>query len=422
MIEFKGFDDWVPIFRGGKQKDSMGREHDGDALIDKAVAKFNAAVHEPPACIGHPADNKPAYGWVKGLKKGTDASGALLFAKFGQVQQDFGEMVKRGNFKKRSSAFYPDGSLRHVAFLGAAPPAVKGLPDMAFSDEPGAIFEFADYQTVWSWEAIARIFGKLRDYLIEKEGAEKADLIIDTYRLQEITDAAAKEKQELQQEAQVGTAQSILTYYEKEDDMTFKQKFIAAFNEIIGKMPDEGPAQAATAIAGQFSEADIQAAVAQATAKAAKEAREEVALEFAEKDKQARKAARKSEIDAWCGSMVKAGKLTPAMVKFGVPEFMTAFAEKDDVIEFGEAKDKATLYDRFKAFFEAEMPKMVTFKEVATRDKDTGGQGGAGEKLATLTGAKMKENKALNYSAAFAEVQRENPDLAREYAAEFREE
>lgn len=417
MINFKGFEGWVPIFKGGKQIDSMGREHDGDALIDKAVAKFNASVHEPPACIGHPADNAPAFGWVEGLKK----QGGLLLAKFKQVEPAFAGMVQQGLFKKRSSAFYPDGTLRHVAFLGAAPPAVKGLPDMTFSDEAGAVFEFADYQTVWAWESIARLFGKVRDYLIEKEGMDKADQVISAYQIQEITDAAAKEKQELQQEAQVEAAQTGNYKEKKEDNMTFKQKFVAAFNEFIGKMPDDGPAQTAIATAGQFTEADIEAAKRQVAQDTEKETREKVAAEFAERERTALQTARRGEIASWCEAMVKAGKMTPAMVKFGIPEFMTAFSEKDDLIEFGETKDKTTLYDRFKAFFETEMPKVVTFGEVATRDKDAGGTGGAGEKLTALTGTKMKENKNLTYSAAFAEVQRENPDLAREYAAEFQE-
>jgi len=136
-----GFEDWVPIFRGGRQIDSAGRVHDGAALIDSAVAKFNAAEHEPPAVIGHPKDNAPAWGWVEGLKK----EGNLLLAKFRQVQPEFADMVRKGLFKKRSAAFYPDGRLRHVGFLGAMPPAVKGLPDIgAFDEGESVTFEFAE--------------------------------------------------------------------------------------------------------------------------------------------------------------------------------------------------------------------------------------------------------------------------------------
>ena len=37
MIEFKGFNDWIEIFRGGTQIDSQGRSPwDGDKMIESA--------------------------------------------------------------------------------------------------------------------------------------------------------------------------------------------------------------------------------------------------------------------------------------------------------------------------------------------------------------------------------------------------
>ena len=55
----------------------------------------------------------------------------------------FAEMVQAGRFPKRSAAFYPDGRLRHVGFLGAMPPAVKGLKNISFGNDDDAIaFEF----------------------------------------------------------------------------------------------------------------------------------------------------------------------------------------------------------------------------------------------------------------------------------------
>lgn len=348
-MEFKGFDDWVPIFRGGQQTDSAGRVHNGNALIDRAVSTFNVSRHEPPVVVGHPADNAPAFGWVDGLQK----QGNLLMARFKQVQPAFADMVRQGLFKKRSAAFYPDGSLRHVGFLGAMPPAVKGLPDIGFDEGECTTFEF-------------------------NEETEKEEVKMPT----------------------------------------FKEKLNAVFNELIGKMPDEGPATVVVAPVPQFSEADIEAIKKAAAETAAKEEREKVASEFAEKARVAAQDARKATIASWCDRMVKEGKMTPAMVKYGVPEFMTAFAEREDVLEFGETKDKATLFDRFCQFWETEMPKVVTFGEVARRDQAMGG-GNAGGKLAAMTAQRMKENKELTYSAAFAEVQGENPDLAREYHQEI---
>ncbi len=342
-----GFEDWVPIFRGGRQIDSAGRVHDGAALIDSAVAKFNAAEHEPPAVIGHPKDNAPAWGWVEGLKK----EGNLLLAKFRQVQPEFADMVRKGLFKKRSAAFYPDGRLRHVGFLGAMPPAVKGLPDIgAFDEGESVTFEFAE------------------------ESAER------------------------------NRKMSI------EDKMN---DFLDKLGGLLKREPN--PAGGAPA----FSEADLETAKKQAAEDAAKKEREKVQAEFAEQQKKDRIAARKAEIDSWCAGMVKEGKMTPAMVKFGVPEFLAAFAESDDVLEFGEEKTKATLYDRFQAFFAEERPKVVEFKEIATRDRDAGGQGSAGAKVEALIQGRMKADRELSYVGAFAEVQRDNPDLVREYQQEI---
>ena len=67
--------------------------------------------------------------------------GDRLLAKFAQVDPAFERMVGEGKFKKRSASFYrrPDGlSLRHVGFLGAQPPDVKGLADVKFEDGAAA--------------------------------------------------------------------------------------------------------------------------------------------------------------------------------------------------------------------------------------------------------------------------------------------
>lgn len=198
-----------------------------------------------------------------------------------------------------------------------------------------------------------------------------------------------------------------------EEKMT---EFLDKLGSLLKRDPGPGTGAPAT-----FSEADIETAKKQAATEAAQAERDKVTAEFAEQRKKDRIATRRGEVTAWCEGMVKTGKMTPAMVKYGVPEFLMAFAESDDVLEFGEEKAKATLYDRFKTFFEAEMPKVVTFKEIATRKTAAASQGNPGEKLDSLVAAKLKDSKDLTYSAAFAEVQRENPDLAAEYAAEFTE-
>ncbi len=94
------------------------------------MASYNPEHHEAPVVVGHPKSNGPAYGWVEKLKR----VGGVLMAKLKQVEPAFAEIVEAGRYKKRSASFYADGSLRHVGFLGAQPPAVKGLKDFAFDE------------------------------------------------------------------------------------------------------------------------------------------------------------------------------------------------------------------------------------------------------------------------------------------------
>ena len=404
-MNFSGFDDWIPIFRGGRQIDSRGKEHDGDALIDKALANFNTASHEPAACIGHPAHDKPAYGWVSELSKGADKLGTLLLAKFKQVEPTFASMVKDGRFKKRSAAFYPNGTLRHVGFLGAMPPAVKGLPDVAFAEGEFATFDFAE---PYQWNSLADIFRRIREYFIEKEGQETADRMIPDWRIDDLRAAG-----------QAPTDQPLTaSYTEKEDNkMKFKEKLAAFFKDLLDTMPDDGPATTVTdPPAGKFSEADLE----NARVEAARLEREKVTREHEEKVIISRQAAQRGEISTFCDSLVAQGRILPATVKFGLPEILFALASEENQIEFGESKEKATPYERMKALLSAAKP-LVTFGEVATRDRDTGGQAGtAGAKLEALVRAKMKENKDMSYSAAFAEAQQDNPELAQQYEEEFR--
>ncbi|NUQ82944.1 MAG: hypothetical protein HUU10_15175 [Bacteroidetes bacterium] len=135
-------DQWFEVFRIGKHTDSAGNSREWtEADLDLIVSNYRAEEHEAPIVIGHPKDNDPAYGWVEALKR----EGSILLAKAKQVVPEFAEAVKSGLFKKRSISLYPDMTLRHVGFLGAVPPAVKGLADLQFADkEIPVVIEFGE--------------------------------------------------------------------------------------------------------------------------------------------------------------------------------------------------------------------------------------------------------------------------------------
>lgn len=404
-MKFKGFDNWIEIFRGGKQSDSSGKEHDGDALIDRAIESFDLSQHEPPVVVGHPKDNAPAYAWVEGIKKEVRNGVNVLLAKFKQVVPEFEDLVKRGLFKKRSASFYPDGRLRHVGFLGAAPPAVKGLADLKFTDEETVTFEFSD-------EAIgtlARMLRRLRDWLIEKEGKEAADAVLPDWDIEYLREQADRNDN-------LTPATAYAEPQPKEASM-FREKFknfLSFMGVDMSKVPDDAlPIEAPKdAVGGQFTEADIEAAKKEAAAAE----RKKVNAEFAEKERTAAREARGKAISDWADGLVKEGKIIPAWVKMGLKEFCQALNAESEIV-FAEGK-KTTALDWFKGFI-AEMPKVVEFKEIARRDENVQ-TGDASAKLEALIKQKMAADKTLTYSTAFSEVQKENADLVTEYLQEVR--
>lgn len=125
-------DQWIEVFKAGTHTDAAGNERAWtEADLDTIAASYDPEKHEAPVVIGHPADNGPAYGWVESLRR----DGSTLLARLKGVVPEFSDAVKAGLYKKRSIALYPDLSLRHLGFLGAMPPAVKGLADIKFDDD-----------------------------------------------------------------------------------------------------------------------------------------------------------------------------------------------------------------------------------------------------------------------------------------------
>src|SRR5215471_7769885 len=96
---------WIEIFRAGRHVDNHGEARDvGIDFLEAAVLNLDTAIHQPPAVIGHPEDNKPAYGWTEELR----VNGGKLEARLGQVDPGFEELVRSGRLKKRSASFYID--------------------------------------------------------------------------------------------------------------------------------------------------------------------------------------------------------------------------------------------------------------------------------------------------------------------------
>jgi hypothetical protein len=190
-------DPQIEIFRAGRHTPMEGGALSfSEADLAAMASAYDPAVHEAPIVVGHPRADAPAYGWVGGLA----LAGDRLQASARQVDPAFAELVAAGRFKKVSASFYaPDSPanpkpgayyLRHVGFLGAQPPAVKGLKAASFAeDEPGVI-HFAD---AWSLGVVARLMRGLREWVIGREGLEAADRVLPAYEIEMLSTSAAVE-------------------------------------------------------------------------------------------------------------------------------------------------------------------------------------------------------------------------------------
>ncbi|HBS8663325.1 peptidase [Klebsiella pneumoniae] len=160
---------------------------------------YDPSVSEAPFVIGHPSLTAPAYGWAERL----EYRDGIVYAAPRQVNPAFAEAFNAGSYKKRSLSIYqPDSPgnpkpghfyARHVGFLGAVPPGVKGLPDAQFAEASGdnGPLEFA---LPWEADNLASLFQSIRDWVIQEKSIEQADSIIPQWRIQSILDSATDDR------------------------------------------------------------------------------------------------------------------------------------------------------------------------------------------------------------------------------------
>lgn len=397
------------------------------------------------------------------------AEGGKLLAKLKDLAPEFKDWVKRGLYKKVSIALYPDLGLRHVGFLGATPPAIKGLKQASFSEKAAWIIvediEMADL-TQREKDKQAQE-GRSKKYNIAiKDGGNLTkpsewDTVPDEEFLDPVnyrypcpnadqTRAAAAYWGKPDNQAQYSSEErAIISKRLDAREKHFKigqhadmvenadlrslqgdinkkggkkmdlRKFFSDLSALITGaekelVPDD-PAR-------RFTEADLQAKVKEAKDFAFADTQKKVEVEVKAKEEAEKKLkeieikGRKDAIASFCEGLCKEGKLTPALRKIIEP-VMIAVSEIPDQIEFSEGVKKTRL-EGIKDFL-TELSKVITFRELVPRE-GPGSGGNAGDKLSALIKKKMEKNKDLSYGAAFAEVQKENPELATDLLEEIR--
>lgn len=173
----------IEIFKVGSWTSSEGQtirftEND----LRKTAAVYDPAKFDAPLVLGHPKTDDPAYGWVKNLFY----ADGKLFAEADDLVPAFSEAVAKKRYKKISASFYAPNHpgnpvpgtyyLRHVGFLGAAAPAVKGLKPVAFAGTAdGALtFDFAEEAPAKEARA-AGILAKIKELIADKFGEDDAE-------------------------------------------------------------------------------------------------------------------------------------------------------------------------------------------------------------------------------------------------------
>jgi hypothetical protein len=321
------------IFKPGKWTTMSGESIEFSAADVAATATaFDPRLGKAPLVIGHPATDDPAQGWADSLI----ANDRGLFAKPAQVDPAFAESVRAGRYGTVSAKFYRPTDLnnpkpgvwylRHVGFLGAAAPGVKGLDDPSFAAGDDCVC-FQEGVAFSEWDDVdnASLWRNLREWIIGKFGQVEADNVIPSYTVKSLEQGAQDEVREAA------------------DDATAT----AATGSDCAAMPTP-----------QFSESK--------PTETAVTPEEKAALE-AENNRL------RTELSA-----NKASQMHAANVAFcdGLPGVMPAwrdvavatldhFAAQPAPVEFGEGDAKAPLADQFKAMLAA-LPAAVQFGETAT--------------------------------------------------------
>lgn len=364
----------LEIFKAGNHTSASGVALSfSESDLEATVRAYDPALHEAPIVIGHPKDNGPAYGWVSGLEY---ADGALV-AKPSQVDPQFAEIVAAGRFKKRSASFYsPDSPqnpvpgvyyLRHVGFLGAQPPAVKGLRDVAFSEEEGVV-EFADDGMVTG--ILALMMRRLRDFFIAEYGVDKAQGIIPDFMVQDI-EAAARAPSEEPYPA-------------------------PAFSD-----PREEPSMTMTP--EQIAELEAKAARADEL-QAALEKRDAEFAELSSKQAEADKAAALVGIKAEIEPHVQAGRVLPAEVD-SLASFAASLDAATETVDFVEGEETRKVSAR--ALFLSQLgrrPVAVDFSERAPGGDTEGSQTADSADLARKARAYAEQRRSAGDQISFTEA------------------
>jgi hypothetical protein len=297
-----------------------------EADLDNMAKSFNS--DEPiPLIIGHSSDYKghtriPVFGRILG---GLKRVGQDLVAMGVEFNEKLAEWVREGFYPQRSIELTKDNKrVLAVGMLGAAPPAVKGLPgnDEALQEialqfaemQDNKVVEFAlDVEALAVDDTFKSLSATCMKFLetIEKmlvDGMEPEKLSTQLWEMQaDMCEALNLHEQFLKKIEQIetrGEMTSRLSGWEQ-----FKEKLTSLFNK---RKETEMEAQKEKEYQEQIAARDAQIKEFQEKERIAAEAKAKADKEAIEAAQKAKDEQVRSEVKTFCEQAIKDNKMTPA--------------------------------------------------------------------------------------------------------------
>ncbi|MDF0606637.1 peptidase [Neisseriaceae bacterium TC5R-5] len=335
----------IHIFKPGRHVTMAGDIIEfSEADVAATAQAYNPALHEAPLVLGHPKTDDPAQGWVQSLL----ATERGLFAAPRDIEAAFAEQLGQRRYGKVSAKFYaPDAAsnpvpgvwyLRHVGFLGATPPGVKGLDNPAFAaSEDGCVaFQEAVEFGGWDEQTQAGLWRSLRDWFLARFGQEEADKALPPWNVDAVQQSAVQPEPRTPAFADALPISSLAH---------LKEPLVS---------PEQKAALEAESQRVKTENAQLKAQLAE------RDAREQ----------QAQLAKRHQDHATFAEGLVSKGVLAPKH-QAAIVAVLDLSATPDNSgksVEFGEGDDRQPLATVIKGFLN-ELPKVVEFGEHATKGK-----------------------------------------------------
>lgn len=365
----------IEIFRAGTHVGMDGTRYTfSEADVQAIATSYDPALFSAPAVIGHPKSEDPAYGWADAVRVRDDG---VMVADLDKVCPAFADLVTSGRFTKVSPAFYPADHpnnptpgqlyLRHIGFLGAAAPGVRGLAPVEFAEGDDSIIAFASDEElrpiVWLARSVGRMWRRMRDDLIDEKGVEEANKLLPEYEVDAPAEIAAQ---------------------------------LDAVLKPAGPRFAEGSPEAPAADAARQAELDRREAdlAQREQAQAVKDAAAATAA----------KQTRAAEDVAFADSLISAGRLAPGH-RAEVLGFCAALGASE-MIAFSEGEEARDPRKAFQDFLTANLGVSIRFDEVAGGDGLRFAEGQSIDDLTAAIEAEMSSAAAAGHPISAAEASR----------------